>query len=207
MSSGTAISILIADDHPMIRCGLAVSVGQDSRFCIAGVASSGEEAVDLYRAVAPDLVLMDLSMPGVGGVEAIQRIRHMNSNARIVILTSFDDEQAIFRGLRAGAKGYLLKFSGVDLIISCLLAVSAGRRFVSQDLATKLADHMEVAALSPREQEILELMSTGRSNKRIAQAAAISEGTVKFHVNNILSKLGATGRTEAVTVALAGFRQ
>jgi DNA-binding NarL/FixJ family response regulator len=202
MSTDSGISILIADDHPMIRCGLATSIGQDRRFRIAGTASNGREAVDLYGLVAPDLVLMDLSMPGLGGVEAIEQIRRIDSTARIVILTSFADEESIVRGLRAGARGYMLKLSGPDLIMDGLLAVLAGRRFVPQEIATKLADHLDVATLSRREQEILELMSTGRSNKRIAQAAAIAEGTVKFHVNNILSKLRVTGRTEAVALAI-----
>jgi DNA-binding NarL/FixJ family response regulator len=202
MPTDPSISVLIADDHPMIRCGLAASIGQDVRFRIAGMATDGHEAVALYRQLAPDIVLMDLNMPHLGGVEALEQIRRTDATARIVILTSFDDEEDIFRSLRAGAKGYMLKMSGAALIISGLLAVFAGRKFVPEEIATKLADHVEVAALTRREQEILQLMSTGRSNKRIAQVASITEGTVKSHVNSILSKLRVAGRTEAVTVAL-----
>jgi DNA-binding NarL/FixJ family response regulator len=202
MATNPAISILIVDDHPMIRCGLVASIGQDSRFRIAGTASDGQEAVDRFQSLAPDIVLMDMSMPRLDGVGAIEQIRRIDAGARILILTSFDNEEDVFRGLRAGVKGYMLKDAGVDQLINGLLTVFAGRKFVPQEIATKLADHMEFAALSRREREILELMSTGKSNKLIARVAEIREGTVKFHVNNILSKLGAAGRTEAVTLAL-----
>jgi DNA-binding NarL/FixJ family response regulator len=145
---------------------------------------------------------MELHMPNMSGVEAIKQIRLIDPLARIVILSSFDSEEDIFRGLRAGAKAYLLKDSSSERIVECLLIVASGRKVVPPEIASKLADRMESATLSRRETEILELMSTGKSNKRIARAADITEGTVKFHVNNILSKLRATGRTEAVTVAL-----
>jgi DNA-binding NarL/FixJ family response regulator len=202
MLTDRPISILIVDDHAMIRLGLATMIGQDPRFRLAGEAADGGEATGLFESLRPDIVLMDLHMPNVSGVEAIKQIRLIDPLARIVILSSFDSEEDIFRGLRAGAKAYLLKDSSSERIVECLLIVASGRKVVPPEIASKLADRMESATLSRRETEILELMSTGKSNKRIARAADITEGTVKFHVNNILSKLRATGRTEAVTVAL-----
>jgi DNA-binding NarL/FixJ family response regulator len=202
MRTDAAISVLIADDHAMIRLGLAAMVGQDPRFRLVGTAADGHEATELFRSLIPDVVLMDMRMPRVSGLEAIERIRSIDPTARIVILSSFDGEEDIFSALRAGAKAYLLKDSGSKTIVDCLMAVAAGKKVVPPEVASKLADRMESATLSRRETEILDLMSTGKSNKGIARAAAITEGTVKFHVNNILAKLRVAGRTEAVTVAI-----
>jgi DNA-binding NarL/FixJ family response regulator len=202
MSSNKSISILIADDHTMVRSGLAATIGQDPRFRIVGAAANGRAALELFQSLLPDLVLMDINMPHLSGVQATEQIRNIDPAARIVILTSYDDEEDICQGLRAGARGYLLKDSSADEIIECLLAVHGGRKFIPQVIATKLAEHMDFTPLSNREKDILELISAGKSNKRIARSAGISEGTVKFHVNNILSKLRVSSRTEAVTVAL-----
>jgi DNA-binding NarL/FixJ family response regulator len=194
MPSNKSISILIADDHTMVRSGLAATIGQDPGFRIVGAAANGLEAVELFQSLRPDVVLMDINMPHLSGVQATDQIRNIDPAARIIILTSYDDEEDICQGLRAGARGYLLKDSSADEIIECLLAVHSGR--------TKLAEHLDFTPLSNREKDILELISAGKSNKRIARSAGISEGTVKFHVNNILSKLRVSSRTEAVTVAL-----
>jgi DNA-binding NarL/FixJ family response regulator len=202
MSSNKSIAVLIADDHAMVRSGLAATIDQDSRFRVVGAATNGLEAADLFHQLRPDLVLMDINMPHLNGVEATEKIRSVDAAARIVILTSYDNEDDIYQGLRAGARGYLLKDSSGDQIIECLLAVHSGRKFLPQVIATKLAERMDFTPLSHREKDILELLYAGKSNKRIARSAGISEGTVKFHVNNILSKLRVSCRTEAVTVAL-----
>jgi DNA-binding NarL/FixJ family response regulator len=202
MSPNKPMSVLIADDHAIVRSGLSATIGQDSRFRIIGAAADGREAIGLFLSLKPDVVLMDISMPRVNGVEATEQIRAMNSSARIIILTSYDSEEDVCRALRAGARGYLLKDSRADQLAECLLAVGSGGKFLPPHIAAKLAEHMDFASLSKREQDVLELIYVGQSNKRIARSAGISEGTVKFHVNNILSKLRVSSRTEAVTVAL-----
>lgn len=197
-----SLNVLIADDHPVVRMGLAGMIELEPGFTLAGVAANGEEAVARYREVRPDVALMDLRMPQLDGVSAIERIRGFDPDARIVILTTFDGEEDIFRGLRAGARGYLLKDAPGEQVIDCIRAVAAGRRYLPMDVASKLAQRMDAAELSARELQVLELIAGGMSNRQVAQAVSITEGTVKFHVNNILSKLGVDSRTEAVTLAL-----
>jgi two-component system NarL family response regulator len=195
------LSILIADDHPLMRMGLAHMIEQDSRFALAGEAEDGCEAVDLYMRLRPDIVLMDLHMPKKSGVRAIEAIREFDGRALIVILTSFGSEEDIYSGLRAGAKAYMLKDASAQQVIDCMLTVADGRKYLPPEVAAKLAERMDESELSGREREILALVALGKSNKQVARLASITEGTVKFHVNNILSKLGVASRTEAVAVA------
>lgn len=195
------ISILIADDHPLILAGLASLIHAIPAFTLLGQARDGREAVDCYVRLRPDVVLMDLSMPELNGVEAIARIRKIDAAAAIVILTTYQGEEDIYRGLRAGARGYLLKDSGFDQLTACVMAVAQGRKYLPAELASKLADRIETNTLSRRELDILHHLATGQSNKMIARSAGIEVGTVKFHVNNILSKLNASSRTEAATLA------
>jgi two-component system NarL family response regulator len=195
------LSILIADDHPLMRMGLAHMIEQDSRFALAGEAQDGCEAVDLYMRLRPDIVLMDLHMPKKSGVQAIEAIRAFDRHALIVILTSFGGEEDIYSGLRAGAKAYMLKDASAQQVIDCILTVADGRKYLPPEVAAKLAERMDESELSGREREILALVALGKSNKQVARLASITEGTVKFHVNNILSKLGVASRTEAVAVA------
>jgi two-component system NarL family response regulator len=195
------LSILIADDHPLMRMGLAHMIEQDSRFALAGEAQDGCEAVDLYMRLRPDIVLMDLHMPKKSGVQAIEAIRAFDGHALIVILTSYGGEEDIYSGLRAGAKAYMLKDASAQQVIDCILTVAEGRKYLPPEVAAKLAERMDESELSGREREILALVALGKSNKQVARLASITEGTVKFHVNNILSKLGVASRTEAVAVA------
>jgi two-component system NarL family response regulator len=196
------LSVLIADDHPVVRMGLVGVVAADPRLYVAAEAGDGREACRRYEECRPDVVLMDLRMPGCDGVEAIECIRHLDPEAKIVILTTFDGEEDIWRGLRAGAKAYLLKDSPGGEIVDCVMAVARGQRVVPAGIASKVAEKLEAEALSRRELEVLRWLATGKSNKEIARGTGITEGTVKFHVTAIMTKLGAKSRTEAVTIAV-----
>lgn len=202
MNAPDSCRVLIADDHPIVRMGLASMVSSQPGLCLVGQADCGEAAVQQYRQLRPDLVLMDLRMPGLDGVAAIETIRALDPAARIVILTTFDGEEDIYRGLRAGAKAYLLKDAPHEQIIDCIQAVMRGQRYLPPPLALKLADRLEGEALSRREMEVLRQMVTGKSNKEIARVTNITEGTVKFHVTAVMAKLNVKSRTEAVTVAI-----
>jgi len=195
------LSVLIADDHPLILAGLAALIGSHPRLALAGQAGNGAEAVALYERHRPQLVLMDLNMPEMNGLEAIRRICALHADARIVVLTTYQGDEDVYRGLRAGARGYLLKDSPVEQVEHCIFTVAAGGKYLPLEVAAKLAQRMDCGALSRREMEILAHLSTGQSNKLIARNAGIGVGTVKFHVNNILSKLNVSSRTEAATVA------
>jgi two-component system NarL family response regulator len=196
-----AISLLIADDHPLILAGLAALLQSSADFTLLGQACDGRQAVQAYARLRPDVVLMDLSMPVLNGVEAIAQIRQADPQARILILSTHQGEEDVHRGVRAGAQGYLLKDSGFEQLSAGIRAVAAGRRHLPEALAAKLAERCDANQLSPRELDILRHLATGMSNKLIARSAGIEVGTVKFHVNNILSKLNVASRTEAATVA------
>ena len=195
------ISVLIADDHPLILAGLAALIAAMPGLALAGQADNGARAVELYRQHRPQVTIMDLSMPVMHGLEAIGQILAFDPDARIVILTTYQGDEDVHRGMRAGARGYLLKDSSPEQLVACIHAVAQGRKFLPPEVASKLAAHTDVARLSPRELEILAHLATGKSNKMIARSAAIEVGTVKFHVNNILAKLNVGSRTEAATVA------
>lgn len=196
------IRLMVVDDHPVVRKGLIEMLRAEGRLEVIAQASGGREAVEQFRAVRPDVVLMDLRMPDMGGVEAIEAIRSIDSDAKIIIMTAVDGEEDIYRGLRAGAKGYILKDAPDQEVVRAVQMTTEGRRYLAQSVAAKLADHLDSNQLSDRELEILGLMATGLSNKGIARRAGITEGTVKFHVNSILGKLGCASRTEAVASAL-----
>lgn len=191
------VSLLIADDHPLILAGLASLPG----LRLLGQAGTGRAAVELYRQLRPDVVLMDLNMPEMHGVEAIERICAEDAQAKIVILTTYQGEDSVHRALRAGARGYLLKDSGFLQLTQCIGQVAAGRHYLPPELAAQQAGRIEANRLSKREHDILLHLSAGMSNKMIARSAGIEVGTVKFHVNNILTKLNVSSRTEAATVA------
>jgi two-component system NarL family response regulator len=196
------IRVLVVDDHVMVRQGLVAVIEQPGDIHVVGQASNGLDAVALYGELAPDVTIMDLRMPGLDGVQAIERIRRGQPQARIILLTTFDGEDDIYRALRAGAKAYLLKDGTVDDLLTCIREVHAGKTFIPPKVAIKLADRVGGSELTDRELQVLDRMAAGRSNREIAQALAITEGTVKGHVNRILEKLNAGGRTEAVTLAL-----
>jgi len=196
----STISLLIADDHPLILAGIAALVGAAPGLTLLGQAQDAAGAVAQYERLRPDVLLIDLDMPG-GGLDAIARIRAGHPDARIVILTTWEGDEDVHRGLRAGASAYLLKQAGFDEIVHCVRQVAAARSYLSPRLADKLAARIHATSLSKRELDILGHLSAGKSNKLIARDAGIGVGTVKFHVNNILSKLNVSCRTEAASVA------
>lgn len=197
-----SVSVLMADDHPLVRLGLATLIGRDPRYAIVAEASNGREAVDAFQRLRPDLVLMDLMMPEIGGIEATRQIRLADPRARVIILTSSDGEDHVYRGLQAGACAYLLKDASEQQLGECLAAVAQGRKFLPPDIAARLALHFKGNQLSAREQDILHRLSEGLCNKLIARASGISEGTVKCHIRSIFSKMGVSTRTEAVREAM-----
>lgn len=202
MSQEHSIRVLIADDHPVVRTGLALMLKYEPDMEAVAEASNGHEAVELFRLHQPDVTLMDLRMPQMEGVEAIATIRAEFPAARIILLTTYDGDEDIYRGLRAGAKGYLLKDASCDELLEAIRVVHAGRSRIPPEVGAKLAERMSNPELSVREQEVVRLMATGKSNQEIGTALGITEGTVKFHVNNILSKLQVNDRTQAVIKAL-----
>jgi len=202
MNPVTPIRILIADDHPVVREGLAAMIKRRTDMTVVAEANHGQEAVALFHQHQPDVVLMDLRMPEMDGVEAILTIREQTPEARVIVLTTYDTDEDIYRALRAGAKAYLLKDTPREELLDTIRAVSAGRTRVPSDVAAKLVERVSSEALTAREVDVLRLIVAGHSNREIAALLYISEGTVKTHVNHILMKLGVSDRTQAVTTAL-----
>jgi two-component system, NarL family, response regulator len=202
VSKAATLRILIADDHPVVREGLAAIFNHRDDMTVVAQASNGREAVEQYFKHLPDVALLDLRMPEMSGVEAIVEIRKRHPAARLVVLTTFDRDEDIFRALQAGAKAYFLKDAPREDLVACVRSVHCGKTVIPPAIAAKLAEHMSTDTLTSRELEVLRVMAEGKSNKEIASALGISEGTVKSHVNAIMRKLDASDRTQAVTVAL-----
>ncbi|HZO90836.1 MAG TPA: response regulator transcription factor [Chthonomonadaceae bacterium] len=202
MRSENPIRVLVADDHPVVRRGLALMLKYEPDMEAIGEASSGREAVALFRLHRPEVTLMDLRMPDMDGVEAITSIRAEFPAARIILLTTYDGDEDIYQGLRAGAQAYLLKDAPCEELLETIRVVYAGHKRIPPAVGAKLAEHMSGSELTARELEVLRLMAKGQSNQEIGVALCITEGTVKYHVNHILSKLAVTDRTQAVIVAL-----
>ena len=196
------IRTMVVEDHHVVRQGLVALLNVMPEIEIVGEASDGLQAIELHRSLQPDITLMDLQLPNLGGVAAITRIRAETPMARFIVLTTFDGDEDIFRSLQAGAKAYLLKGMTVDDLLSTIRAVHAGKTSISPAIAEKLADRMATQDLTVRELDVLERIVAGRANKEIASDLSISEATVKTHVNNLLSKLGVSDRTNAATVAI-----
>jgi DNA-binding NarL/FixJ family response regulator len=196
------IRVLIADDHPVVREGLAAMIARQEDMEVVAEADNGIEAVERFGQLIPDVALLDLRMPLMDGVAAIAAIRQKFSQARLIVLTTFDGDEDIFRGLRAGAKAYLLKDVAREELLECIRAVHEGRTFIPPAVASKLASRVGSTELSARERDVLGLITKGLGNKDIGAALGVTEGTVKVHVNSILTKLGVGSRTEAVTHAL-----
>ena len=194
------ISLVIADDPPLILAGLASLIESEPDLALLGQGTSAAEAVALYERLRPDVMLVDLNMPG-GGLEAIIDTRRTHPDAKIVMLTSYEGDENVHRALQAGAAGYLLKQAGFEEILRCVRQVVDQRRYLPALLAEKLALRIHTSPLSRRELDILAHLSAGKSNKLIARDAGIGVGTVKYLVNNILSKLNVSCRTEAASVA------
>jgi len=201
-AGGAPKRIMIADDHPVVREGFAAMIGTEPDMTVVAQARSGEEALDLFRRVRPDVTLMDLRMPGMGGVDAIRAIRREFPDSRLIVLTTYDGDEDIYRALEAGAQAYLLKDMLCDEILAAIRAVHAGQRRIPAAVGTRLAERMAGMNLSERERQVLEFVATGKSNKEIAAALEITEATVKGHMTNVLGKLGVTDRTQAVITAL-----
>jgi DNA-binding NarL/FixJ family response regulator len=204
------IRLLVADDHPVVRDGLVAMLSTQPDFAVVGEAATGAEAVERAAALAPDVILLDLEMPGMDGVEALRQIRAARPDAPVIVFTAFDTDERIVSAVRAGAQGYLLKGAPRDELFKAIRVVSEGGSLLQPVVASKLLQHMSQQAteretsadsLTEREMEVLKLLAQGKTNKEIAAALVISERTVKFHVGSILSKLGAGNRTEAVTIA------
>jgi two-component system NarL family response regulator len=202
MSQSTKIRVLIVDDHTLVTEGLANIINYDPEMTVIAQAENGQQAIDLYREHQPDITLMDLRMPGMGGVEAITVICAEFKSARIIVLTTYDGDEDIYRGLRAGAQGYLLKDAKPNELLNVIRIVHSGQQYVSPTVARKLVERMNNPVLSERELEVLRLMAQGLSNQDIGTALNIGESTVKSHVTHILSKLGVNDRTQAVIVAV-----
>jgi DNA-binding NarL/FixJ family response regulator len=198
----SAIRIMVVDDHPIVREGFGGMIGTEADMLVVAEASSGEEAVALFRRHRPDVTLMDLRMPGMDGLETMRCILGEFPNSRFIVLTSYDGDEDIYRALEAGAHAYLLKHMLCDEILTAIRAVHAGHRRIPTAVGTRLAERIANAALSAREREVLQLLGQGKSNREVAHQLAISEATVKGHVTNILTKLGALDRTQAVITAL-----
>jgi DNA-binding NarL/FixJ family response regulator len=196
------IRILSVDDHPLLREGIAALVASQPDMKVIAEASNGHEAIEQFRKHHPDITLMDMQMPDVDGVEAMNAIRGEFSEARIIVLTTYQGDVQILRALKAGARAYLLKGLLRRELLETVRAVHAGQKRIPAELAAQLADHAADDALTPREIEVLRLISAGNANKLIADQLRITEETVKGHVKNILSKLGANDRTHAVTIGL-----
>lgn len=196
-----AISVLIADDHSIIRDGVASILRSQEGFTVVGEAGNGAEAVDLWRIHRPRITMMDLSMPVMNGVGAIEIIRGEDPKALIIILTTYDGEADIYKGISAGAKGYLLKDVSRTELVHCLRRVDRGETYIPASIVERLATHVSTEALTAREAEVLALVAEGVNNRDIGAKLFIGEGTVKSHIKSILGKLDATSRTEAVAIA------
>ncbi len=202
MNQSNIIRVLIADDHSVLAHGLALLLECELDITVIGQARNGYEALELFRQHQPDVTLMDLRMPQLDGVAAITAIRAEFNDAGIIVLTTYDGDEDIYRGLRAGAKGYLLKDAEPDELMAAIRTVHSGKKYIPPNIGAKLVERMSNPQLSDRELEVVRLMVAGKSTQEISAALSIAESTVKYHLNNILSKLGVNDRTQAVLAAV-----
>jgi len=199
---GTTIRVLVVDDHPPMRMGLVALIKGQAGMDVIAEASDGEEAIEVYDDVRPDVVLMDLRMPGIGGVEAILAIRKKHPDARVIVLSTYDADEDIYRAIQSGAKSYLLKDMSTEEIASTIRAVHAGDSLLPRQVADRLTLGAQRQPLTERERDVLEALIKGRSNKEIASALCISEDTVKSHLKTLFSKLRVRDRTGAAVEAI-----
>ena len=202
MTANSPIRILSVDDHPMLREGIAAVLTGEPDMVLIAEASNGREAVEQFRAHLPDVTLMDVQMPEVNGIDAILKIREEFPDARIIVLTTYGGDAQAARAFKAGASGYLLKNMVRKELIDTIRTVHAGKKRIPPEIAMELAEHHSDDALTEREIDVLREVAAGNANKMVAQRLKVSEETVKAHMKNILSKLGANDRTHAVTIAL-----
>ena len=201
-TDGVRIRVLAADDHPVVRAGIAAMLANEPDVDVVGLASNGAEAVALFEAERPDIVLMDLQMPKVDGVAAIRAIRAIDPGARVIALTTYDGDADIHRALSAGACAYLIKDAMIDQLMTAIRSAAAGKRVIPPDVAVRLAEFTPRADLTAREAEVLQHVARGLGNKEIALEIGRSTETVKAHLESIFRKLDARDRAHAVTIAL-----
>jgi two-component system NarL family response regulator len=201
-ASGSVLKILVADDHLVYRMGIRSLVGNEPGMEVVGEATDGVSAIDLYRQLLPDVMLLDLRMPQKSGIDVVQTIRSEFPDARILVVTSYQTEEEIYQVLRAGALGYILKDMGREMLIEAIQSVQAGVRWVSPTIQRQFAERSLRETLTAREVEVMRLLAKGLTNREIASVFKISESTVKNHVNSLLAKLDVSDRTEAVTLCL-----
>lgn len=202
MSVPSMIRLLAVDDHPLLRKGISALVDAEPDMKLVAEAANGDEAVKMFRQYRPDVTLMDLQLPGLNGLEAINRIMDEFPGSRIIVLTTYSGDAQVLRALRAGAQAYLLKGHVHRELLETIRTVHAGRKRIPSDIATQLAENMTQDELSFREIEVLVLIAAGNSNRQIGEQLSIGEATVKSHVTNILAKLSANDRAHAVTIGL-----
>jgi DNA-binding NarL/FixJ family response regulator len=200
--SNSLIRILIVDDHPVVCSGLTSMLSGQAGLEVGGSAASGERALALLMRDRFDVMLLDLRMPGMDGISVLEKLGQIENAPRVIILTSFEKDEEIYRAIRAGAHGYLLKDSSETEMVAAILAVAAGKRYIPRDIAARLANRMTREDLTSRELQVLELLAQGSTNKQIGVSLNISDNTVRCHVNNIMEKLQVSDRTEAVAYAL-----
>lgn len=196
------IRILIVDDHPVVRAGLASMLGTQANLELVASVPSGEDAIAMAAEHEPDVVLMDLRMPGMSGVDTVMALRSAGRSARVVVLTNYETDEDIYRAVQAGAQGYLLKTTSLREMVQAIQAVHCGKRYIPTHIASRLAERMVRSDLTARELEILKMLSRGPTNKQIGHALGISDNTVRNHVLKIIEKLGVSDRTEAATTAI-----
>jgi len=196
------IRVLIVEDHNVVRQGLAALLNVVDGLTVVGEAANGLDAIDAFHKHQPDVTLIDLRMPRMGGVEVIQRIRSETPQARFIVLTTYDGDEDIYRALKAGARAYLLKGMTREDLVTTIRAVHAGKSHIPPAIAERLAERMGTEELTPREFDVLKEIVNGKSNKEIASELNVSEATVKTHINSLLGKLGVTDRTQAATAAI-----
>jgi len=202
MHSDGRIHVLCADDHPLVRKGIAWILAAEPDILLVAEAGSGHEALELFRMHLPDVTLIDLRMPGMDGVATTEAILREFPDAKIIALTSYAGDQEIYRTLKAGVQGYLLKEMVHTEVVRAIRTVHSGKRLVPAEVSERLAEYMTQPALTPREVEVLSLIARGLGNKEVADELGTSDGTIRIHVQHILSKLGASDRTHAVSIAL-----
>jgi len=195
------INVVVVDDHPYIRIGLTMSINAQDDMTVVAEAGTGEDAVQAFRDFSPSVMLMDIGLPRINGVEAVQQIRAKRSSTKIIMLTMYEGDEDVYQAIKAGADGYVLKGMSHQAILDAIRAVNRGERFIPPSIAEIYARHDPSSELRPREKEVLSLIISGKSNKEIASSLNIAEGTVKCHVSAIFLRLGVTDRTQAAMIA------
>ena len=202
MRRSSKLRLILADDHPVLRDGLSLILDAQPDMAVVAQASTGEEALDLFLEHEPDVLILDLQMPGEGGINTVKRLLKKRPRAKILILTTYDTDEDIYSAMLAGAIGYVLKDTPRDELILAIRTIASGQRYMSRTAGAKLAGRIGAPQLTERELSVLQCVAAGQANKEIAARLGITEGTVKSHVNNIMQKLGALSRTDAAIVAL-----